>query len=330
MATASTTGLAGSPAVAIALRVPASAFSLAMGVGALGAAWAAAARAYKVSPWVANALLATAVAVWVAILVAQVVKAVAARDELGAELLHPVDGSLAALGPASLLLVAAGLAAHSRDLALALFWIGAAAQLGYAVFAVGRWLTTALDPKLVTPALYLPSAVGNLVAAYAAGAVGKIDAGWLFLGAGVVSWVLVGATLLGRHLSAGELSPSLRPLLGLELAPPAVAFIALQSIDGASPDAALRTFLGFSLFVALVLLRLAGRLRAAPFSAAHWAFAFPLAALSAGALRQATAAPASVGAALALPLFVVANAVTAMIAFRTAVALSRGELFPRA
>jgi tellurite resistance protein len=329
MATASTAGLAGSPAAALALRVPASSFSIVMGIAALGAAWSAAARAYKVSPWVATALLAAAIALWVAILVAQLVKAFAARHELRAELAHPVEGSLAALGPASLLLLAAGLAAHSRDLAAVLFWIGAAAQLAYAVHCMGRWLTTPVDPGLVTPALYLPPVAGNLLAAVAAGAVGQVDAGWLFFGAGVVAWLLVGATLLGRYLSAGELPADLRPLLGLELAPPALAFVALQAIDGARPDAALRTLLGYALFVALVLLRLAGRLGGARFSAAHWAFTFPLAALSAGALRQAAAAPGSIGAALALPVFVVANAVVAVIAFRTVTALSRGELFPR-
>jgi tellurite resistance protein len=329
MATASTAGLAANPAAALALRVPASSFSMVMGLAALGGAWTAAARAYRVSPWVANALVALSVALWVVLVVAQVLKVIWAPARLRAELEHPVEGSLAALAPASLLLVAAGFAPHSRDLAVTLFWIGATAQLAFGVWTVGRWLTSPLDPRLVTPALYLPPVVGNLAAAYAAGAVGRIDAGWLFLGAGVVAWVLVGATLLGRYLSAGELPPPLRALLGLELAPPAFAFIALQSIDGASPDAALRTYLGFSLFVGLVLLRLVLRLRAAPFSAAHWAFTFPLAALSLGTLRQAPVASASIGAALALPIFVVANAVVAAIAFRTIVAASRGELFGR-
>jgi tellurite resistance protein len=329
MTTASTSGLATSPSAAVALRVPASLFSVVMGLGGLAAAWRAAARAYAVSPWVADALLAVTAALWVGLAVAQGMKAFAARDRLRAELDHPVEGSLAALGPASLLLVAAGLAVHARDLALVLFWIGAAAQLALGVWVVGRWLTAAIEPRLVTPALYLPPVVGNLLAAIAAAAVGQTDAGWLFFGAGVVAWVIVGATLLGRYLSAGELHPALRPLVGLELAPPAVALVAWQALAGAGPDEVSRTLLGWSLFVALVLLRLAGRFREVPFGPAYWAFAFPLAALSTATLRLTSAAPSSVGAAIALPLFVVANAVIAVVAFRTVMGLSRGDLVDR-
>jgi tellurite resistance protein len=326
MTTAATSGLAAAPGAAIALRVPASLFSIVMGLGGLAAAWRAAARAYGVSPWVADALLAASAALWIALAVAQVVKAFAAPGRLRAELDHPVDGSLAALAPASLLLLAAGLAVHARDVALVLFWIGAAAQVALCVYAVGRWLTGAIEPKLVTPALYLPPVVGNLLAAAAAGTVGRAEVGWFFFGAGIVAWVLVGATLLGRYLSAGELPESLRPLLGFELAPPAFALVAWQVLAGAGPDEVSRSLHGYGLFIALVLLRLAGRFRGVPFGPAYWAFTFPLAALSTATLRLAAAAPESLGSGLALPLFVVANAVIAVIAFRTATALPRGGL----
>jgi tellurite resistance protein len=328
MATASSTSLAGAPIAAVASRVPASFFSMALGLAGLAAAWRAAVRAYGASPWIADALLAVSAALWIALLAAQVVKAAAAPGRLRSELEHPVEGSLAALAPASLLLLAAGLSVHFRQLAAVLFWVGAAGQLALGVWVVGRWFTTAVEPRLVTPALYLPSAAGSFLAAVAAAAVGSADVGWLFFGAGLVAWLLVGATLLGRYLSAGELPPALRPLLGIELAPPALGLLAWQALDGAGPDAPSRTLLGFSLFVALVLLRLAGRLRGA-FTPALWSFGFPLAALSTATLRLAAAAPASAGASLALPLFVVANGVIAVIAFRTAVALSRGELLPR-
>lgn len=325
MATATSTHIA-VPGAAVALRVPASYFSMALGLGALSGSWRAAVRSYAASPWIADALLALAVALWVAVLVAQVVKAFSAPDRLRAELEHPVQGSLAALGPASLLLLAAGLAPHSRNLGVVLFWIGAAGQLAIAAYCVGRWLTSPVEPKLVTPAMYLPASVGFFLAAVAAVPTGNADLGWLLFGAGLVAWFLLGATLLGRYLSSGELPSALRPLLGLELAPPAFGLVAWQVLDGAGLDAPSRTFLGFSLLVAVVLLRLVGRFRGVPFGTAWWAFTFPLAALSTATLRMGAAAPGSTGAALALPVFVVANAVIAAIAFRTAVALSRGEL----
>ncbi len=329
MATASAGGLAASPAVVAAARIPSSFFSMVMGVAWLGAAWRAASQAYKVSEWMADALLAVAVALWALLLVAQLAKAITARERLRAELAHPVEGSLAALAPASLLLLAAGLAVHAHALALVLFWIGAAGQVAFAVYVVGRWFTTPIEPRLVTPALYIPPVAGSLLAALAAGSVGRADAGWLFFGAGIVAWLLIAATLLGRYLSAGELPGPLRPLLGIELAPPAIALAAWQVLAGPYPDAITRTLLGFSLFIALVLLRLVGRFRDVPFSAGYWAFTFPLAALSTATLREGGLTPGSFAAGLALPLFIVVNAVVAVIAFRTVAAASRGTLLGR-
>jgi len=328
MATASAGGLAASPAAAAA-RIPASWFLMVTGVAELGAAWRAAAQAYKVSAWVADALLAIAAALWLALLAAQVAKAFAARERLRGELEHPVDGSLAALAPASFLILVSGIAVHFRSVALVLFWIGAAGQLAFALYVVGRWFTTPVEPRLVTPALYVAPVVGSFLAAHAAGSVGRADVGWLFFGVGLIAWLLVGATLLGRYLSAGELAPPLRPLLGIELAPPAVGLAAWQVLDGPFPDASTRALLGFALFVALVLLRLAGRFRDVPFGVAFWAFAFPLAALSTATLREGGVTPGSFAAGLGLPLLVVVNALVAVIAFRTVTAASRGTLLAR-
>ncbi|HEY6098658.1 MAG TPA: hypothetical protein VIW03_04470, partial [Anaeromyxobacter sp.] len=274
--------------------------------------------------------LVAAAVVWVIVFGAQVVKAVTAREKLLAELRHPVNGSLAALGPISLLVLAALAAAHYHDLAQALFWIGAAWQLAHGVWTVGRWLGGPVDPKLLTPAMYLPPAVGNLVAAAAAGVAGRTDAGWLFFGAGVVSWLVLAAVLLVRNLSEGELPPALRPLLGLELAPPAVALAAWQALAGGQAEPTSRALLGFALFVALVLVSVAGRFRDVPFTPAYWSFTFPVAALAGATLRMSSSAPSSIAAALALPLFVAANAVIAAVAYKTLVALSRGRLLPPA
>jgi tellurite resistance protein len=319
---------AASPATSLLARVPVSFFSMVLGLAALGAAWRAAARAYGTSAWLADALLIAAAALWVLLVVAQAVKALTSADRLRAELGDPVEGSLGALAPASLLVIAAGVSGHYPELAGVLFWIGAVLATALAAWMVGGWLVAPPSVEKVTPAMYLPSVVGMLLAAAAAGAVGKADAGWVFFGAGLLSWLGLGAVMLSRHLSAGELAPDLRPHLGLELAPPALALLAYQALQGTGADATSRGLLGYALLVALVLLRLAGRLRDVPFAPAYWSFAFPLAALAAGVLRQGSAAPGGLAGALALPIFVVANAVVAVVAFHTAVAASKGTLLP--
>ena len=321
-------GVTGAAASGLLARVPASFFSMALGVGALAAAWRAAARAYGTSPWLGDGLLIVAAALWVLVLAAQAVKAVSGRARLSAELADPVEGSLVALAPGSLLIIAAGVAGPYPQLARVLFWIGAAGAVLLGAWLVGGWLVAPPRVERVTPAMYLPAVAGMLLAAAAAGALGKTDAGWVFFGAGLVSWLLLGAVMLSRHLSAGELAPALRPLLGYELAPPALALFAYQALEGAAPDSTSRGLLGYALFVALLLIRLAGRLRDVPFAPSYWSFAFPLGTLAAATLRQGSAAPGSIGGALALPIFVVANAVVAVVAFHTAAAASRGTLLP--
>jgi tellurite resistance protein len=325
MPTAPSAGLATSSATAAAVRVPASFFSIVLGVGGLSAAWDGASRSYGVSPWLSDALLVLSAVLWVVFFVAQVVKAATAPDRLRTELAHPVEGSLAGLAPASLLAIAAGASIHYRDLSRVLFWIGAAAQVAHGVWMVGGWLSKRVDPKLVTPAMYVPAAVGNLLAAAAAGAVGRSDVGWLFFGAGVVLWIVLAAVLLVRTFSDGELAPALRPLLALELAPPALALLAWHGLGGGVSEPTSRALLGVALFVGLVLVRLAGRFRDAPFSASWWAFTFPVAALSTSALRMSASAPGSLAADVAMPLFVLANALIAAIAYKTLVALARGD-----
>ncbi|HEY6001437.1 MAG TPA: hypothetical protein VIV57_01105 [Anaeromyxobacter sp.] len=326
MPTAPTAGLASSSATAAAVRVPASFFSIVLGVGGLSAAWDAASRSFGVSPWLSDALLVLSAVLWVVFFVAQVVKAAAAPERLRAELGHPVEGSLAALAPASLLAIAAGASIHYRDLARVLFWIGATAQVVHGVWAVGGWLAKRVDPKLVTPAMYVPAAVGNLLVAIAAAAADRSDTGWLFFGAGVVGWLVLAAVLLVRSFSDGELAPALRPLQALELAPPAFALVAWHSLGGGVSEPTSRALLGVALFVGLVLVRLAGRFRDVPFTASWWAFTFPVAALSTAVLRMSASAPGSIAADIALPLFVIANALVAAIAYKTLVALSRGDL----
>ena len=120
-------GVTGAAASGLLARVPASFFSMALGVGALAAAWRAAARAYGTSPWLGDGLLIVAAALWVLVLAAQAVKAVSGRARLSAELADPVEGSLVALAPGSLLIIAAGVAGPYPQLARVLFWIGAAA-----------------------------------------------------------------------------------------------------------------------------------------------------------------------------------------------------------
>ncbi len=77
-----------------------------------------------------------------------------------------------------------------------------------------------------------------------------------------------------------------------------------------------------------VLVFLARRLAGTPFGPACWAFAFPVAALSVAAWRVALSNASDGAFALALFLFVIANAVVVWVTVRTVVALRKGAHLP--
>lgn len=69
----------------------------------------------------------------------------------------------------------------------------------------------------------------------ACGALGFSDAGLVFLGAGVFSWLSLEPAILQRLRSAGELPTPLRTSLGIQLAPALVACSAWLSVNGGRP-----------------------------------------------------------------------------------------------
>ncbi|MDF3009073.1 MAG: potassium-tellurite ethidium and proflavin transporter [Enterobacter kobei] len=92
-----------------------------------------------------------------------------------------------------------------RHSTLGLFIVGVMIQLAYAAWhSAGLWRGNH-PPEATTPGLYLPTVANNFISAMACGALGFHDAGLVFLGAGVFSWLSLEPSILHRLRSAGEL-----------------------------------------------------------------------------------------------------------------------------
>ena len=70
----------------------------------------------------------------------------------------------------------------------------------------------------------------------ACGALGFTDAGLVFLGAGLFSWLSLEPVILQRLRSDGELPVAMRTALGIQLAPALVACSAWLSVNGGEAD----------------------------------------------------------------------------------------------
>ncbi len=114
--------------------------------------------------------------------------------------------------------------------------------------------------EATTPGLYLPTVANNFISAMACGALGFSDAGLVFLGAGVFSWLSLEPAILQRLRSAGELPTPLRTSLGIQLAPALVACSAWLSVNGGEADTFAKLLFGYGLLQLLFMLRLMPRI----------------------------------------------------------------------
>ncbi|MBI4292666.1 MAG: dicarboxylate transporter/tellurite-resistance protein TehA [Betaproteobacteria bacterium] len=316
------------PETAVYERIPASFFSMVMGIAGLGLAWRAAAVPLRVPIPVGNAIVAAASLLWLALALCYAAKWLREPARARAEWKHAIQGAFVGLLPATLLLLLPAGASYLGVTAKALFFIAAAAQSALGAAMVARWFSETQDPDLATPAWHLAVVAGHLFAANAAASLGYKLTGWGFFGAGVISWLLIESIVFARLMQREPLPPPLRPLIAIELAPPAVIVIAYLALVDGEVDAVALALLGYSLFVGAILLFLARYLTRAPFGPGYWAFTFPFAALSVAAWRVAVSNASEGAFALALVLFAVANVIVLWVAARTVLALRSGTFMP--
>src|SRR5258708_7030811 len=91
----------------------------------------------------------------------------------------------------------------------------------------GQWITGDLDPASVHPGYYLPTVAGGLVGAITLSQVHLHALAQASFGVGIVSWVILGSVVLNRLMTAQRLPAALQPVTAIELAPPALAGVAL-------------------------------------------------------------------------------------------------------
>ncbi|WP_045235115.1 dicarboxylate transporter/tellurite-resistance protein TehA [Deinococcus pimensis] len=309
--------------------LPSSLFALVLGLAGLGNAWRAARTVWPVPHVIGELFELLAAIVFVTLLAGYLPRLLRARSAERAELHHPLQASYVALVPVSTLLMALAALPYQRTLALALFTLGALGALGYGVYRYGSlWLEDRADEQ-TTSALYLPTVAASFVTANAAGALGHVEIGWLFFGVGTFTWLALESVILQRLLTR-TLPPALRPSLGIHLAPPVVGAAAYLSLTDGRPDVFVQAMVGYGIFVALTLLRLAPWLNVTGFAASYWSYTFGATALAYSLIRLHHAGLAGVYGPLAVLALIAANVVVVGCALLTVRLWWQGRLVPNA
>ena len=94
---------------------------------------------------------------------------------------------------------------------------------------------------------YLPSVATNFTSAASLGLLGYQDLGYLFLGAGMIAWIIYEPALLQR-LRVLQIEPQFRPTMGIILAPAFVGSSAYLSLNGGEIDLFVKLLWGLRLF----------------------------------------------------------------------------------
>nr|WP_297529084.1 dicarboxylate transporter/tellurite-resistance protein TehA [uncultured Roseateles sp.] len=290
--------------------VPASYFSLVLGLTGLGNGWRVASRLWGFPTWIGEAVMAVAVAVWAVLLLRFAIKWIAVREAARAEAAHPVQCCFIALVPVATMLAGIGVLPHAHGAGTVIILVGAAASLLFGLWRHGGQWRGGRDAKTTTTVLYLPTVGANLVSAIAMSALGWPSWGQLFFGAGVLAWIVQESIILGRFLTVEPLPLALRPTVGIQMAPPAVALLAYAAVTVGPPDLFARMLLGYAIVQALMVLRLMPWIRQ-PFTLSYWAFTFGATAISTGTMRFAERGDDPVFTTLAPVLFAMSNVVIA-------------------
>ncbi len=312
-----------------AINLPAGYFGIVLGTIGMGFAWRYASTIWPVSRFPGDCLVCLAIGIWFLLAVAFVTRSIRFPQSILNEMRHPVKGSFVSLFPATTMLVAIGFVSWHRSVSLVMFTIGVFLQLSYAVWqSAGLWRGRHPE-EATTPALYLPTVANNFISAMTCGALGYNNAGLVFLGAGIFSWLSLEPVILQRLRSVDELPMLQRPSLGIQLAPALVACSAWLSVNGGISDTLAKLLFGYGLLQLLFIIRLMPWYLSQPFNASFWSFSFGFSALATTGLHLGQSDPSGFFHTIAIPLFILSNLVIGFLLIRTFILLLDGKLLAR-
>ncbi len=307
-------------------RLHAGLFAIPFGLFTLSGAWhRAVGFGWDVAADISSAILDFTVVLWVVLLLLYLVKWLRHPGAVLDEYLNPVQGALMALLPLSMLMFVI-LLGHPGSVAwVALTLFALSLQLAIAARVVSILSHGEIQHHTITPALYLPTVTGAFMGAIAMAVLGYSGWGALLFGMALAAWALLEARVLNR-LFHGPLPETLRPIIGIEMAPPAAATLAAGAIWPGLPGEVLIVGLGIASGPVLTVFLRYRLWHKVPFAVGFWSFSFPMAAF-AGAMVEVVRRghwPALVGGLSLL----MASTVIAILLFRTIILLLNGQLLP--
>lgn len=256
-----------------------STLSMTLGLFALGIAWRNAALLLDFPAAIGEGILGATGLLWLFLLLRYIRQVITSTNGAARECILQLGNPFLTLVPITTSLAAVALRPYAPFPACILLLLGVAGQLLFSSYHIGGQWHGRTPVEMETPAMYMPTIGANFASAIALGAFGYAHWGYLFFGAGFLSWMSLESSFL-HHLRADEpLHPQKRPLLGIQLAPSFVGSSAYLSCNGGQIDAVVLGLVGYGLLNLLFMARLMTWVLRVGLSMSLWAFSFAMASM---------------------------------------------------
>lgn len=180
-----------------AKNLPVSLFASVMGTAGLSIAWQRYSEVFGLSAITGIVLLFLAYLCLTVVGIVYGYKFIHYRQDVIAELKHPVRANFFSAISIGLLLLAIGTNPFNRSLAEGIWFIGATLHLSITLLIVSRWITKNYEITHSNPAWFLP-VVGNIIVPIFGVDVVHKEISWFFFSVGLSFWLLLFTIIVYR------------------------------------------------------------------------------------------------------------------------------------
>lgn len=308
---------------------PASFFAMTLGLAETGNAWRNAVTLWNLPYYIGEIFEAAALLSFIWWLTLYINKWFAHRDLAVTELNDPVQSSFIALIPESIILMALAFHLYSRVTAVSLFWIGSVLNLIYGAYRLSRLWTQERQTDQTTPSLFLTFTASIMVNALAAGILGYKEYGFVLLGIGTISWIIMDSVIT-QQLTVGGLGAKTRNFMGIYMAPAVILFAAYQVLEADNLSMPIGYgLMGYALFIFIAISFAIKWLREQAFAPGYWAYTFGIATLSQGLSMFALNTHNTFINGLALAVFCLTIILVVIVMTGSVKLILKGSYFPK-
>ena len=228
---------------------------------------------------ISTGVLVFSLVVFSAISIVYLLKIIYFRDDVAAELRHPVKINFFPAFSISLLLFSIAFLGINPLVSKYLWGIGVALQLVFTIKVLTYWIQSEhLQVTHMNPSWFIP-VVGNILVPAAGVELFSPEISWFFFSIGIVFWIVLFAILFNRIVFHPPVPGKLLPTFFIMIAPPAIGFVSYSKLSGGLNDFS-RVMYYFALFMFILLLAQMKYIHKAVFYLSWWAYFFPVAAMT--------------------------------------------------